>query len=76
MHTGRPTGLEGDDFDHQLSSTPQTFSVPFVGGLSVTFRLGAANYLEEGAIVKKITALRVAVERILPASISTQIAIL
>ena len=42
----------------------------------MTFRLGAANSLEEGAIVKKITALHVAVERILPASVSTQIATL
>ena len=59
-----------------LSNTPQTFSVPFIGDLSVTFRLGAANSLEEGAIVKGVTALHVAVEKILPASVSTQIAIL
>ena len=59
-----------------LSNTPRTFSVPFIGGLSVTFRLGAANSLEEGAIVKGVTALHVAVEKILPASVSTQIAIL
>ena len=59
-----------------LSNTPQTFPVPFIGGLSVTFRLGATNSLEEGAIVRKITALHVSVERILSASVSTQIAIL
>jgi len=59
-----------------LSNTPQTFPVPFIGGLSVTFRLGATNSLEEGAIVKRVTALHVAVEKILPASVSTQIAIL
>lgn len=59
-----------------LSNTPQTFPAPFIGGLSVTFRLGATNSLEEGAIVKKITALHVAVEKILPASVSTQVAIL
>jgi len=59
-----------------LSNTPQTFPVPSVGGLSVTFRLGTAGSLEKGAIVKKITALHVAVERIQPASVSTQIEIL
>ena len=58
-----------------LSNTPQTFPVPFIGGLSVTFRLGAFHSLEGGAIVK-ITALHIAVERILSTSISAQIAIL
>ena len=59
-----------------LSNTPQTFPAPFIGGLSVTFRLGATSSLEKGAIVKKITALHIAVERTLPASISTQVAVL
>lgn len=59
-----------------FSNTPQTFPVPFIGGLSVTFRLGATSSLEKGAIVKKITALHVTVEKILPASISTQVTVL
>ena len=68
MHTGR----RGNNF--HPSNMPQILPVPFIGGLSVTFGLGATSSLE-GAIVK-ITQLPVAVEKILPASISTQVAIL
>lgn len=54
-------------------NTPQTLPVSFVGGLSVTFRLGTTNSLESDGHEYYI---RHAVEKIQPATISTQIAIL
>lgn len=57
-----------------LGKTPKTFPVPFIGGLSATFRTGASNAMERGAIVKDVTALHVAVGRLQDfASLSTQI---
>ena len=54
-----------------------------VGGLAVMFRTGASHSLEQGALVKPVTALHITIARpapyrpiALPVSVSTQIAVL
>lgn len=48
----------------------------FLLGLSTTFAVGAAHALEDGAILQDETALHVAINRGMVASVSTQIATL
>ena len=53
-----------------------------MGGLSASFRTGASNFFDRGALIKTATALHVAIGRSLPmsstlgASVSTEIATL